>query len=285
MDKIYQFISGLLNLSYYEARGFVGLLIVSVIALILMFFPEIVIRKKSTVDPANVKQLDSLVAILSAEELSEVKQTLFTFDPNFIAEDSLILLGFPKSVATRLINYRSKGGRFIIKQDVKKIYGVSDQLIEAIYSFIDLPETLSKSSENIPNQRFDINKARVDQLKKVSMIGDMFAARIVNYRNSLGGFVSKNQFEEVYGISDLALKNLNSIVYISSGFQPRRVKINLDSFEVLRSHPYISDPLAEDILRFRKINDTIGSEKVLINFKSIDKSKFEKLILYLDFRN
>ena len=116
------------------------------------------------------------------------------------------------------------------------------------------------------------------------MIGNVLAARIVKYRDLLGGFVNKNQLREVYGLQDIALGNLKSATFISSGFKPRLLKINRDSLEMLQNHPYISDKLAEDILRFREINSTIESEKVLANFISIDKSKFEKLILYLDFQ-
>jgi competence protein ComEA len=284
LDKIYHFFNSLLKLSHSEARGFVGLLIVSVILLILMFFPEIVIRNKASVDPLEVMQLDSLVSILAGDELKNTDKTLFTFNPNVISQDSLELLGFPKTVANRLINYRSKGGKFYKKEDVKKIYGVTDQLMDNIYSFINLPEFASKSSKNQLTQKLDLNSASVDQLKKVPMIGAALAARIVNYRSLLGGFVSKNQLEEVYGLSDIALRNVKSATFINSGFIPMRLKINHDSLKVLQNHPYISDPLAEDIVRFREVNTTIESEKVLVNFKSIKKSKFEKLILYLDFQ-
>jgi competence protein ComEA len=284
LDKIYHFFNNLLKLSHSEARGFVGLLIVSVILLILMFFPEIVIRNKASVDPLEVMQLDSLVSILAGDELKNTDKTLFTFNPNVISQDSLELLGFPKTVAKILINYRSKGGKFYKKEDVKKIYGVTDQLMDDIYSFINLPEFASKSSKNQLTQKLDLNSASVNQLKKVPMIGAALAARIVNYRSLLGGFVSKNQLEEVYGLSDIALRNVKSATFINSGFIPMRLKINHDSLKVLQNHPYISDPLAEDIVRFREVNTTIESEKVLVNFKSIKKSKFEKLILYLDFQ-
>ncbi len=62
------------------------------------------------------------------------------------------------------------------------------------------------------------------------------------------------------------------------------IRINHDDFDRLKRHPYISDQLAEDIIRYREINSSIESEKVLANFKSIDKRYFKKLILYLDFK-
>lgn len=284
MDKIYQFLKKLLKISHHEARGFFSLLIVSIIALIFLFFPDIVIRQNRTVDPADVKQLDSLIAILESDELASTQHTLFLFDPNKISADSLILLGFPKNVAEILINYRSKGGKFYLKKDVKKIYGITDQLMNDIYDFINLPDSTSIVLSNKTVQKFDLNTANADQLKKVNMIGDVLAGRIVKYRDLLGGFVNMDQLGEVYGLSEKAKKHLKSMTFIGDKFKPRLIKINRDQEDVIRRHPYISDLLAEDIIRFREINSAIESEKVLIHFKSIDNNKFEKLIPYLDFQ-
>jgi competence protein ComEA len=284
LDNIYQLIKSFLKVSHHEARGFFSLLIVSVIALILLFSPNIVIRQNRSDDPADVTKLDSLVAILENDELPNTHHTLFLFNPNEISADSLMLLGFPKKVAERLIKYRSKGGRFYIKKDVKKIYGITDQLMDGIYAFINLPDSASRNQHKKTEQKFDLNYANVNLLKKVSMIGDVRANRIVKYRDLLGGFVNMDQLDEVYGLSEMAKKRLKSMAFISAKFTPHLIKVNRDEKDVIAMHPYISDQLAEDIIRFREINSTIESEKVLAHFKSIDKSKFEKLIPYLDFQ-
>jgi len=243
-----------------------------------------VILQNSTIDPSDIRRLDSLVVILENRDMSNMNHALFLFDPNSISLDSLLLLGFPKKVAKTLNNYRSKGGRFYIKKDVKKIYGISDHLMDNIYDFIKLPDSVVLDQKNNPKEKFDLNTANIEQIKKVNMIGDVLGNRIIKYRDILGGFIHKDQLEEVYGLSGNALRNLKSISFIAGEFKPRLIKINRDSVETIRKHPYISDLLSEDILRFRKINSTIESDKVLVNFKSVDKSKFEKLILYLDFQ-
>ena len=115
------------------------------------------------------------------------------------------------------------------------------------------------------------------------MIGKVLSLRIVRYRDALGGYISEEQFDEVYGLPAEAAVSLKSLVYISKSFKPRLINVNEDSLLALQQHPDISDVLAEDIVRFREINTIIESEKVLSNFKSIDKSTFEKLILYLEF--
>jgi len=94
--------------------------IISVVALILIFFPKILIRHNSKIDPAEIKQLDSLAAMLNRGEMSSKNRSYFKFDPNSLSIDSLMLLGFSEKIAQRMQNYISKGGHFYKKEDVKK---------------------------------------------------------------------------------------------------------------------------------------------------------------------
>ncbi len=207
---------------------------------------------------------------------------LFDFDPNKISMDSLILLGVPKKTAITWINYRTKGGKFYTKKDVRKIYGIQDEWVQKAFPYILLPD--SSTYRNNKKVKLDLNRASASQLKLTPGIGDIFANRIVKFRESLGGFVTADQLHEVYGITDTSIQSLLDHTYIQKKFIPNKIRINHVEKEKLLSHPYISKNLAEDIIRFREINKTIESEKVLADFKSVDKRNFKKLILYLDFQ-
>ncbi len=207
---------------------------------------------------------------------------LFDFDPNKISIDSLILLGVPKKTATTWDNYRAKGGKFYVKKDVRKIYGIQDEWVQKAFPHILLPDSVAH--QKTKKQKFDLNRASVQQLKDFSGINDKYAKRIVSFRSALGGFVDMGQLHEVYGLSDTFISSIIRHSYIQQNFTPRKIRINHDEKGKLISHPYISEKLAEDIIRFREINKTIESEKVLANFKSVDNRNFEKLILYLDFQ-
>ena len=187
MKKIILFFKNLLSLSYNEAKGFISLLMISIVLLVLIFAPKLVIRHQKEVDPKDVYKLDSLASILENKEFLERGSQHFLFDPNTISVDSLVLLGFSKRIAERLINYRSKGGKFYYKNDVMKIYGITDLLMKNIYPFINLPDSAIISVEKFTKQKIDLNSATTQQLKKVYMVGDVLAARIVKYRDLLGG--------------------------------------------------------------------------------------------------
>ena len=88
----------------------------------------------------------------------------------------------------------------------------------------------------------------------------------------------------MYGLEEPTISNVAKSAFIAKDFRPRKIQINNASVADLMRHPYISNDLAKDIVKFRELNGAIGSETVLAAFKSLDKSNYKKLILYLDFR-
>ena len=258
-------------------------MIISVTLVAFLLLPDIVFNKKIETNQDEARYLDSLALLLERKPNEPGIIRRFQFDPNNISIDSLVLLGVNKKIAERLNKYREKGGKFFVKEDIKKIYGFSDQLYDELSAYIELP---SKAPDEDASRKtnLDINSTSVSNLQNIVEMDHRIAQRIINFRDALGGFVSKQQFNEVYNISQSDLIKLNARAFVSKAFQPTRVNINSASVEVLASHPYISYELAEDIVRFREINGRIESEKVLVNFNSIDKGNFKRLILYLDFK-
>jgi len=283
LDKIAKFFQKLLSLSHAESKGFVKLLIICIVALALLYIPRYLQRSNRQITAEELKSLDSLVNLLEARSERKESVALFRFDPNRISLDSLLLLGLDQSVSQRLIKYRDKGGRFTEREDLKMIYGLSEVFYDRVFQFIDLPANVSVPRSGHVATSLNINNVLPQQLQSIPMIGEVLSNRIVKYRDALGGYISEDQFDEVYGLSPDAADNLRKLTFVDPNFKPKLLNINEDSLVVLKRHPYISDALAEDIVRFREINSIIKSEKVLSNFKSLDKSTFEKLILYLDF--
>src|SRR5690606_1541748 len=75
------------------------------------------------------------------------------------------------------------------------------------------PKTIEKELIN-----FDINTVDSLQLSMLKGIGTVLSARIVKYRDHLGGFHSKDQLSEVFNISELALQSLEEYAYVSKDF-------------------------------------------------------------------
>lgn len=281
MEKLVIFFQRLFYLSNAESKGFVKLLAVCLLAIAVMYLPNYFFQGDMQATAEDTRVLDSLVSVLENKGKLHQIEARFSFDPNILSVDSFVLLGFKKEIAQRIVNYRNKGGQFHVRRDLTKIFGLSDQEYEKVYDYIDLPDSLHSSTQSIFR---NLNEITAFEMQSIPMIGQVLAARIVKYRELLGGFVSKDQLNEVYGLSEEAAEILQNSVFINPNFRPRLIRVNHDSLKILKKHPYISEVLAEDIVRYRDINSIIESEKVLANFKSLDKSSFEKLILYLDFR-
>jgi competence protein ComEA len=277
LRKVIHYIKQQLSLSYSEAKGFLSLLIICIVLLVLLFLPRVIIRSNGNLDPGEIRKLDSLAALFE----NSIHQEYFYFNPNVLSVDSLVLLGFPEEVALRLENYRSKGGNFQTKRDVKKIYGLSDELYKKIESYINLPDSIHRHAES--EKVYNINTATPYDLNHLEGVENYLAERIIRYRDLLGGYIHRDQLSEVYQLEGETLSNIVARIFISEGFQPDKILINRAKREDIVKHPYISPQLADDIIRFREINGAIESEKLLANFKSIDKSNFKKLISYLDF--
>jgi DNA uptake protein ComE-like DNA-binding protein len=240
--------------------------------------------QNSTPSEKDLAELDSMVVILEAAMGTVSHQDLFAFDPNSVTYDSLIILGFPEKLAQRMINYRSAGANFLVKSDLKKVYGFPDQLYDSLVSFINLPDSLGAPAIKKPHL-LDLNIIDAGVLASQTQTDPALTIRIIRFRQALGGFISESQLAEVYGISPEIQTQIEKYVYVKNGFTPKKLKINKADEKSLKAHPYISDDLAEDILRYREINGAIDSPEELSAFKSANTPAFAKLISYLDFTN
>jgi DNA uptake protein ComE-like DNA-binding protein len=299
MDKIRKIIANWLGFSTTEANGFVILLPL----LILLVISEPAYRTWLSSQPddfsAERKALDSLTALWDIEqkkptqavEQKERKEArFFQFDPNKTGIEELESLGFSKHLSKRIANYRQKGGVFRIKRDLLNIYGMDSTLYHQLYAFIQLPENEIEEKKREPlyerqqhklAKPFDINKADTTQLKTIYGIGTVLAARIIKFRESLGGFTEAGQLKEVYGVDSLAATRIKQISFIDETFEPRKLNINTTDEKSLSSHPYIKRSFARAILAYRFQHGDFSDVRDLLKIPVIPPQEAERLIPYL----
>jgi competence protein ComEA len=240
------------------------------------------------------KELDSLVAMWKWEKQDSAvdiisENRLFAFDPNITSKEELVKLGFSNALAIRTINYRVKGGKFILKKDLMKIYEMDSVLYKKLFPFILLPEKVEKENvvtsfthkENSTVTIFNLNTADTSQLIKIYGIGSKLSQRIVNYRDKLGGFVSADQLKEVYGLDSLVIGELSRKSYIEENFRPALMDINRATEKDLEGHPYIKYKLARAITAYRLQHGTYRTVDDLKKIAFMDDAKFQKIKPYL----
>jgi competence protein ComEA len=128
---------------------------------------------------------------------------------------------------------------------------------------------------------FNINNADTTQLKQIRGIGSKLSARIVKYRDRLGGFYSLEQLREVYGLQPEVIDSLNKYTFVAKAHTPARINLNTATIDELRTHPYMTSNLARAIVAYREQHGRFESVEELKQIKIIKPEQYEKLKPYL----
>jgi len=228
------------------------------------------------------------------------------FDPNTIDINGLIQLGLSPKQAQVVINYRIRGGKFRKPEDFSKIYVISPKMYDHLREFIDIkssqeniaiknivkrdsaivskPQTQKETIYDSKITTYDViykerpllslNMADSTDLVSLPGIGPYYARKIIQYRERLGGFATKEQLLEIYGIDSERLDLFASRIDVDTN-EILKSDLMEATFEELSSNPYIGGYMARSIIRYRD-----KSEKELINLANLVINNIIKKELY-----
>ncbi|UOB16862.1 ComEA family DNA-binding protein [Abyssalbus ytuae] len=229
------------------------------------------------------KQIDSLKKL--EEEKKKLK--IFPFNPNYIDDHKGYMLGMSNEQIDKLLNYRKEGNYINSPQEFQFVTGVPDSLLNVFSAYFVFPKRKKTTGYNKEKafviKKKDINLVTVDDLKKVSGVGNKLSNRIIKYRELLGGFMLPEQLYEVYGldkkIADKVLKHYPLIT------PPviKKIEVNSASLKELSSNVYINYDLATHIIEYRSRVGKIMSFEELKKMEGISAEKINRIKLYLDF--
>jgi len=126
-----------------------------------------------------------------------------------------------------------------------------------------------------------LSQSDTAQWKMIPGIGSSFARRIVKYQNLLGGFVSKEQLREVYGMDDELYTRIEP--YIKEDAQVTKLTVNKLEFRDLLRFPYLSYEQVKAITDLRKRKGSISSLDELGMLEEFSQEDLLKLAPYLEF--
>lgn len=160
----------------------------------------------------------------------------FVFDPNTVSVEDLQRLGFSERQAQSIDNYRRKGGRFRRSADFASSYVVADSVFQRLEPYIRIP-------------KIDINRADSAAFETLPGIGPYYAAKMVSYRQELGGYSYPEQLMDIYRFDEEKYRGLADLIECSPASAFRLWELDADS---LRLHPYIRNyQTARAIVLFR----------------------------------
>jgi DNA uptake protein ComE-like DNA-binding protein len=208
---------------------------------------------------------------------------LFPFDPNTVSIEDLERIGLNSYQRRNLISFRERGGKFLIKADVAKIYGIDDELYAKLEPWIDIGILEDDVVETKSIERIDVNMADSLQLLSLSGIGPVFSSRIIRYRQLLGGYHSLDQIMEVFGMTNERFEQIKPFLTIND-VNIQQIRINFADLSELRSNPYISTEQARKIIQLRSDKGPFNSLDELQHAEIFDSLNFEKVKPYLTCR-
>lgn len=221
------------------------------------------------------------------------KPTLHPFNPNYITDFKGYKLGMSVDEIDRLLAYRKQNKFVNSAQEFQEVTRVSDSLLKAISPYFKFPEWTQKRTNTVQsftkNEKpkeailvIDINNATKEDLMKVNGIGDKISERILDEKDKYGAFVSMEQLNYIWGLSDEVIEELNKYFAIKSSLKIKKININNASVKELTQFPFFKYTLAKEIVIYRTMNGPIHIED-LTKIKGFPVEKLKIIALYLEF--
>ncbi len=242
--------------------------------------------------------------IITGTDVREKTFSGFPFDPNITSSEEWEKLGINPKTIRIIQNYRQKGGRFRKAEDLQKVYGFKHTDFIRLKSFVRIntikseyhhsadPGALhskknadSSADRDYPKANLpsgiDINEAAAEKWEQFPGIGQKLAARIVLFREKLGGFHTVEQVGETFGISPELFLQIKPDLVVSANFQVRKININGAAQEDLKQHPYIGQKLATLIISYREQHGNFIKTDDLQQIPLINTHIWQKMAPYL----
>ncbi|SHH80452.1 ComEA family DNA-binding protein [Flavobacterium defluvii] len=281
----------------YQKTGIFLLFIIIITLQLIYFFADFNQYQKTF--PEENKWL-ALQKDIDAEKEAKYneKQKVYTFNPNFISDYKGYKLGMSVEEIDRLLAFRKENKYVNSAEEFQKVTQISDSLLKIISPLFKFPDWAQKRNdfkaekkeyvqktfskkENIIIK--DINQATQEDLIAIYGIGEVLSSRILKQKEILGGFVSMEQLQDVWGLSPEVITQLNSHfkVIIPSGF--KKIAINDATLKELSQFPYFKYNLAKQIVTYRSMNGNFNNIEDLSKIKGFPVEKAKIISLYLEF--
>jgi DNA uptake protein ComE-like DNA-binding protein len=284
------------NFSRGQRAGILLLFGIIIVLQLIYFFVDFSSLSKNSPEKEKWLSLQSQIDSLKQEKLDYVPK-IYPFNPNFITDYKGYKLGMSVPEIDRLLAFRKENKYVNSPKEFQSVTKISDSLLNAISPYFKFPDWVNNKKEfaaykKYPNSAFtkkektaiiDINLATQEDLIKIYGIGEAISLRILKFKESLGGFVSMEQMNDVWGLSPEVVENLNTHFKISATPTVKKIDINNASIKELSLFPYFKYPISKNIVTFRSMNGDIKNIEDLTKIKGLSIEKAKIIALYLNF--
>lgn len=279
-----------------QRSGIVFLFGIIIVLQTVYFFVDFSSPSKTSPEKERWLSLQSQIDSMKKEKVDYVPK-IYPFNPNFITDYKGYKLGMSVAEIDRLLAFRKENKYVNSAKEFQAVTKVSDSLLNAISPYFKFPDWVKNKREfneynKYENTAFakkekmiiiDINQATKEDLVKVYGIGEAISLRILKFKESLGGFVSMEQMNDIWGLSPEIIENLNIHFKVLATPIVKKIDINNASIQELSLFPYFKYPISKNIVTFRSMNGDIKNIEDLTKIKGLSIEKAKIIVLYLDF--
>ena len=248
-------------------------------------------------DEENQKRFDSLVLASNNSE----KVFLRPFNPNYISDFKGYTLGMSPIEIDRLHQFRAQDKFVNSASEFQLITGVSDSLLNSISPYFKFPEWVVNKKNEVPQYTTkiksyatsddlgksgeikDLNTVTAKELKQINGIGEKLSARIIKFRDRLGGFLVNEQLYDVYGLESDVVKRTLERFRVLHPPDVKKINVNTASVDELASLIYLRYNVAENIVIYREEKGAFTSLDDLFNVSEFPINKIDRIGLYLSY--
>ena len=243
-------------------------------------------RKNDYDDNSNSFQYDR-------SQPANVKAELFYFDPNTITAEEWKKLGLKDRTIKTIQNYLSKGGHFYKPEGLSKIYGLHEDEYARLEPYIRIGQKENTSPSGSQNEAFTTAPVRTEKYKTINIniadtsalialpgIGSKLAARIINFRDKLGGSYSIDQVGETFGLPDSTFQKIKQYLVLENT-TVKKININTATVDELKKHSYIKYSLANPIVAYRNEHGPFTKVEDIKKVMAVTEEIYNKISSYL----
>lgn len=286
------------NFSKDQQKGILLLFLVIVALQLVYYFVDFSLVSKENPEKQQWLALETQIDSMELNMKDRVPK-IYPFNPNFITDYKGYKLGMSVAEIDRLHAFRKENKYVNSAKEFQEVTGVSDSLLNAISPYFKFPDWVKNKQtpkavvfSNTKPAYFskkekvvvkDINQATQEDLMKIYGVGEAISMRILNFKESLGGFVSMEQMKDVWGLSPEVVERLKTSFKVGALSNMKKIDINNASVKELAKFPYFKYNLAREIVIYRSMNGDIKNASDLTKIKGMSIENATIIALYLDF--
>lgn len=286
------------------------ILVTGTLFLLPSFFPGSGKVRYSTADSSWIREMarrtlpsgDSFrrtgkkLSVSVPEREADPPAALFPFDPNTASGEDWSRLGLREQTIRTILRFRAKGGIFRKPEDLGRIYGLRPEEFSRLAPWIRLEHPAKPTGRTRPEpfsyrpsfpaykkkeyRQIEINDADTADWVQLPGIGSRLAARIVTFREKLGGFHSPEQVAETWGLPDTVFSGIRPYLHLGKTSH-RKLNLNTVAEAELKAHPYFRWHILRPLLAYRAEHGPFGRVEDIRKIQAISDSVYRKISPYL----